>query len=90
MLKPILTEQSIKMAKAGRYTFAVAKSMRKPEIKKQVEQLFGVTVTETRTAIMPGKERRTGRRWKFVHNPDWKKAVVTLKSGQVIDLFQTN
>lgn len=90
MFKPMLTEQSLAAAKTGKFTFAVSKSMRKPDIKKRVELLFGVNVIATHTAIFPGKERRTGKRWKFVHNPDWKKAIVTLKQGQKIDLFELN
>ncbi len=90
MLKPLITEQSLKVAKVGKYTFAVPARMRKPEIRKEIERLFQVNVIGISTAIVPGKERRTGRRWKFVYNPDWKKAIVQLKQGQKIDLFETN
>jgi len=54
----------------------------KSQIKQAVEKLFNVDVVDVRTMIMKGKLRRYGRYEGY--KPDWKKALVTLKSGQII------
>lgn len=75
--QPIITEKSTAQASQGKYTFEVDKKASKGEIKRAVEELFGVKVLDVRTANIRGKGVRG----------DWKKAVVTLKEGDKIDIF---
>jgi large subunit ribosomal protein L23 len=88
MLKPIRTEKSMKDASLNRYTFSATKLMRKPEIKAWVEKAFGVTVLKVHTSVMPGKAYRAGRRGLKNMRQDFKKAIVTIKKDQKIDLFE--
>ena len=87
LIKPIVTEKTVAQMAFNRYYFRVASGHTKTEIKKTIEKLFSVNVLAVRTAIMPGKKYRSGKRWMIRYHTDWKKAVVTLKSGQKIDLI---
>jgi large subunit ribosomal protein L23 len=88
LIKPIITEKSIKEAEGGRYSFVTATSTTKPEIKHWVEKLFGVNVVKVQTSIRHGKVYRSGRRQIFKKRSDWKKATITTKNGQKIKLFE--
>jgi large subunit ribosomal protein L23 len=88
LIKPIITEKSIKEASGGRYSFVTTTSMSKPEIKQWVEKLFGVNVIKIQTSIQHGKLYRSGRRQIFKRKSDWKKAIVTTKKDQKIKLFE--
>ena len=85
IVRPLLTERSTLLTeKENRYVFEVGLTASKGQIKRAVEQLFKVHVTAVRTMRLPGKTRRMGR---FEgRRPDWKKAIVSLKTGQKIDL----
>ena len=88
ILKPIVTEKSVGIqAENNRYTFAVVKNASKGAVAKAIEDMYGVNVLDVRTSIMPGKRRRIRGTAKFTKTTSWKKAVVTLKSGQKIDVF---
>ena len=89
IVKPIITEKSMKEAAAKRYTFEVDLRANKTQIKKAVEKEFGVKVTRVRTAIVPGRKYRHAKKMRLGHKPDWKKAVVSIKPDQKIDLFET-
>lgn len=83
---PIVTEKSTRMrAEANQIAFAVAKDANKREIKKAVEDRFGVKVENVRTANVKGKPKRFGRIQG--RRKDWKKAYVRLSEGQDIDFF---
>jgi len=70
----------------NQYIFEVARSANKIEIKRAIELVFTVKVDQVRTQQLRGKVRRTGR---FVgKRSDWKKAIVTLKPDQKIELFE--
>ena len=69
------------------YAFEVRIKKTKTEIKQTVSKPFGVNVIKVQTSTVPGKAYRTGKRFKYAYKPDWKKAVVTLKPGQKIELF---
>lgn len=85
--KPLITEKSVsEKEKYGRYAFEVDPQANKTSIRKAVEAFFNVKVTDIKTMIVRGKVRRVGRY--FGKRPNWKKAVVTLASGQKIDLFE--
>lgn len=87
LLKPIITEKTIKDAANKRYTFAVPASQTKDEIRKRMEKMFKVNVIKIQTAIMPGKQYRSGRKFIYKQHPDWKKATITVKPDQKIELF---
>ncbi len=81
---PVVTEKSAYNAGKGIYTFKVAKSATKTQIKKTIENQFGVHVEKINTLITKPKDRRVG---KYTgKTKTYKKAIVTLKSGETIDL----
>jgi large subunit ribosomal protein L23 len=86
-LEPILTEKSLRDAKEGRYTFRVDPGLTKHKIRKLVEEVFGVHVTKVRTIKEKGEVKRTVFGKKRVITPK-KKAIVTLKEKEKIDLFE--
>ena len=86
LIKPIITEKSSGLMAEGKYSFRVMKAANKIEIKYAVETIFKVDVTEVRTMNMPGKRKRQGKNEGVT--PEWKKAVVTLRSGQSIPIFE--
>ena len=85
--RPIITEKNTYLMERGRFTFEVALKANKPQIAEAVEVAFpNVKVLAVNTMIMPSKERRRGRIIGQV--PSWKKAVVTLREGDRIELFE--
>ena len=90
LIKPIISEKSLAEAAGKRYTFEVEKTATKPDVARAVEKTFGVKVMKVRTAIMPGKKYRLGKKFKFETRPEWKKAIITIKPDQQIDLFETS
>lgn len=87
IVRPLVTEKSTdQLEKNGAYTFVVARDANKIEIAKAVEELFGVRVRAVRTMRYAGKQRRVGR---FVgRRSSWKKAIVTLREGDTIEIFE--
>ncbi len=85
LVKPIVTEKSSGMMAEGKYTFKVDKAANKIEIKHAVEAIFKVDVTDVKTMNMPGKLKRQGKTQGMTS--EWKKAIVTLKSGQTLPIF---
>lgn len=88
--KPLITEKSTRISeKLNQYGFVVEKEASKPEIKKAIEEMYGVNVTNISTAIYAGKSKsRFTKRGLFAgRRPAFKKAIVTLKEGQKIDFF---
>jgi large subunit ribosomal protein L23 len=85
ILGPILTEKITSLGESqGKYAFRVRKDSNKKEIGKSVEELFKVKVDKVNTITMRGKKKRV--RFRIGMTPDWKKAIVTLKKGQKIEL----
>ena len=85
--RPVITEKAnVAKEEANKVMFEVALHANKVEIGKAVEELFDVTVTNVRTQVMPGKRKRLGRH--IGHTPKWKKAIVTLRTGDSIDFFE--
>ena len=84
--RPLITEKSTFLQAQGKYAFEVAKEASKPQIKQAVEKAFSVKVTAVNVMVVPGKTRRLGRR-ELPAKP-WKKAIVTLKPGDKIELFE--
>lgn len=86
ILEPIETEKSYNLTALNKYTFKVRKDANKTEIKQAVEKQFKVDVEKVNTINVSGKLKRMGR---FEgRRPDWKKAVVTLAPGQIIEFFE--
>lgn len=87
MLKPLYTEKSTKLAKEGKYTFLVSTKANKIGLKSQIGKLFGVTVTSVKTSKIGPETKRNYKGFTVTKNA-LKKAVVTLKDGEKIDLFE--
>ncbi|HEY3298423.1 MAG TPA: 50S ribosomal protein L23 [Armatimonadota bacterium] len=85
--KPLVTEKSVDGIASGKYTFKVMKDANKIEIANAVEKIFNVKVEDVNTLTVKGKKRRVGRHPEG-KTPDWKKAIVTLKPGQKIEIFE--
>ncbi|HPT69860.1 MAG TPA: 50S ribosomal protein L23 [Syntrophomonas sp.] len=86
IIKPVVTEKSMDLLADNKYTFIVDKNANKTEIKSAIEHIFKVEVAKVYTMNIKGKPKRMGR---FEgKRPDRKKAVVALKAGQKIRLFE--
>ena len=79
IIKPIITEASMMGVVSKKYTFKVALTANKIEIKDAIEEIFGVKVEKVNTMRVRGRHRRMGRN--EGRTPNWKKAVVTLAEG---------
>lgn len=88
ILKPVITELSLKEAKDGRYTFFVSANANKTAIKNAVQKHFNVDVVMVSSEIRKGKTTRTTRLGKKVVKFKTKKARVQLKKGQKISIFE--
>ena len=90
LVRPVITEKvNSQIEKNSRYTFEVGKAANKLEIKKAVEEFYGVKVKEVNTIVVPAKSktRYTKAGYLSGRKPSYKKAVVTLAEGDSIDLF---
>ena len=87
--QPIITEKGTELGAVGGYLFRVDRQARKEDIKKAVEKFFKVKVIKVRTMNVVGKKRRALKSRKQIKQADWKKALVFLKEGDKIDLFET-
>ena len=86
LVKPLVSEKSMLLMGENKYSFAVAKDANKIEIKHAVEKMFNVTVLSVNTRNIQGKVKRQGRY--EGKRPDVKKAIVTLKAGDQIKVFE--
>lgn len=84
--RPLITEKFTALQVQGKYAFEVAREANKPQIKQAVEEAFKVKVTAVNVMNLMGKRRKLGRRILPTH--PWKKAIVTLKSGDKIEFFE--
>ncbi len=85
--KPLVTEKSMQLLhESNRVSFQVHPKANKFQIKYAVEKIFNVTVENVNVMVVRGKTRRFGRYTGFTGN--WKKAVVKLKEGDKIELFE--
>ncbi len=89
LLGPVISEKSMAEASKGRYTFKVFSASNKNDIRKAVEEKFKVNVLKISTVTIKGRSSRAGtRRVEKIKQP-FKKAMVTLKEGQKIALFDS-
>ena len=88
IIRPIITERSMSSVAEKKYVFEVAPNAGKIEIKKAVEEIFGVKVAKVNTLIVGGKVKRTGA-YPAGKRADYKKAVVTLTAdSKTIEFFE--
>jgi large subunit ribosomal protein L23 len=85
---PIITDKATRLLENNQYSFVVDPCSDKITIKAAIEYLFNVTVVKVNTCRLPRKKKRVGKYigWK----PQYKKAIVTLSKGDVINLFTEN
>ena len=90
LIKPILTEKAnAQQESLRRYAFRVSRKANKLEIKKAVEEVYGVTITDVNTIMVPGKNktRYTKKGFTKGQKQAYKKALVTVAEGETIDLY---
>jgi len=87
--KPLITEKVTAQNENGVYGFVVAKDANKVAIKQAVEKMYGVNVEEVRTMIAPGKKRTRYNKGAFLSGKtsSFKKAIVKVKDGEIIDFY---
>ena len=86
IIKPVVTEKSVDLMQENKYCFKVAKDANKIEIKNAIEEIFKVTVVNVNIVNVHGKMKRMGRTQGMTAS--WKKAVVTLREGDSIEVFE--
>jgi large subunit ribosomal protein L23 len=86
IIRPVVSEKSYALATVGKYTFRVHPDAHKTQIKQAIEQLFDVDVVDVRTASVPSKPKRRG--FTVGRTRAWKKAVVQVREGETIPIFQ--
>lgn len=88
IIQPNISEKSYKGSEVGVYTFRVKKEATKLDVKKEIERKFKVTVEQVRMINKRGKKVMDWRRRIRSNRSDYKHAIVTLKSGNTIDIFK--
>ncbi|MFT6137059.1 MAG: large subunit ribosomal protein L23 [Salibacteraceae bacterium] len=90
LLKPVITEKMTQQGEdLNRYGFVVPKEVNKIEVKAAVEEMYGVTVKSISTMIMPSKKKSRNTKSGVISGKigSYKKAVVTLNEGEIIDFY---
>ncbi|HVY74985.1 MAG TPA: 50S ribosomal protein L23 [Puia sp.] len=90
LIRPILTEKAnAQQEKLRRYAFRVNRKANKLEIKKAVEDFYGITVVDVNTVVVPSKVRSRSTKAGLIQGrkPGYKKALVTVAEGDSIDLY---
>ena len=86
LVKPLITEKSTLLQENGKYVFHVANRANKVQIREAVQKSFGVVVVDVNICRVRGKLKRYGPR--LSRTPDMKKAIVTLRAGDRIQLIE--
>ena len=86
IIRPVVSEKSYVLATADKYTFRVHPDAHKTQIKQAIELLFDVEVRDVRTSSVPSKPKRRG--YTSGRTRAWKKAVVQVREGDTIPIFQ--
>jgi len=89
LIKPLVTEKFSSMNEGGKYGFIVEKNANKVQIKKEIEKKYGVTVESVNTMIQPGKSKSRYTKSGIIEGktPSFKKAVVQVSEGDIIDFY---
>jgi large subunit ribosomal protein L23 len=85
IIRPVISEKTVALSEAGKYTFRVADRAHKTQIRQAVEALFDVKVLEVRTASVKSKPKRRGQ--SSGRTRHWKKAIVQVRAGDTIPIF---
>ena len=85
IIRPVITAHNYDQMESNTYTFEVAKDANKIEIRQAIETIFDVTVVKVNTLNVKSKPKRV--RYQLGRTRTWKKAMVTLKEGDTIELF---
>jgi large subunit ribosomal protein L23 len=88
IVRPLETEKSFMLREEGKYAFIVNMDANKLEIKRAVEEIYGVSVDRVRTLVMPAKANKTRGRRRVARRAVWKKALVTLAPGERIEVLE--
>ncbi len=86
IIRPVVSEKSYALALASKYTFRVHADANKTQIRQAIESLFDVDVVEVRTSTVPSKPKRRG--YTSGRTRSWKKAVIQVREGESIPIFQ--
>ena len=86
LISPVVSEKSYGQIVENRYTFKVHKDAHKTQIRQAVEELFDVQVAQVNIVAVKAKPKRRGA-FKGVR-PGWKKAIVEVRAGEKIDIFE--
>lgn len=89
IIKPLITEKTLRDSALNRYTFLVTPKDTKGQIKSEIEALFKVNVVKINTSIIKPTRSRSGRTGKYRQTKRLKKAVIELKPKQSIKYFET-
>ena len=89
LIKPLVTEKFSAMNEQGKYGFIVEKKANKVQIKQEVEKTYGVTVESVNTMVQPGKSKSRYTKSGLINGntPSYKKAVVKVADGDIIDFY---
>jgi large subunit ribosomal protein L23 len=89
LIKPLVTEKFSMMNEHGKYGFIVEKSANKIQIKQEIEKVYGVTVEEVNTMVQPGKSKSRYTKSRIIEGrtPSYKKAIVKVADGDIIDFY---
>ena len=86
LLAPVVSEKSYSLIEDRKYSFRVHKDAHKTQVRQAVEQLFGVKVVSVNMAKVPPKPKM--RNYVKGQRPGWKKAIVKLREGDTIEIFE--
>ncbi len=86
LIRPVVSEKSYELLAANKYTFRVHSRAHKTEIRQAVEEIFSVRVQGVRTASVKSKPKRRG--YTSGRTRAWKKAIVQVRAGETIPIFQ--
>jgi large subunit ribosomal protein L23 len=89
LIRPLVTEKVSSQNEAGRYGFVVDKNANKVQIKNEVEKTYGVTVASVNTMVYPGKDKTKYTKSRIIagRTSAYKKAIITVADGEVIDFY---
>jgi large subunit ribosomal protein L23 len=87
IIRPVVSEKTYVLAEAGKYTFRVHDKAHKTQIRQAIEELFEVKVVGVRTASVKSKPKRRGQI--SGRTRQWKKAIVQVREGDTIPIFQS-
>ena len=89
LIKPLVTEKVSSLNEHGKYGFVVDRKANKVQIKNEIEKTYGVTVESVNTMVHPGKMKRRYTKSRIIEGktPAYKKAIVQVAEGDIIDFY---